>query len=154
MHRFKYATKLLPTRIMKQLYYTHIYPHLIGNISIWGTDNRQKTYMQPLIRAHKKIIRLVTNQPPRTHTNPLMTQLRILNLNNLYILRVCAEMHPFIHPQKQLNRPDHDHKYTLTSEVHNHHTRYSIQNHHQKHYSKSRKPTLTVEHLNAKFAKV
>jgi hypothetical protein len=159
MQSFTYANKLLPTNRMKQLYYTHIYPHLIGNISIWGTANRQKSYIQPLIRTHKRIIRLITNQPPRTHTNPLMTQLSLLNINNLYILRVCAEMHPFIHlPKSKLNRPDHDHTYILTSQIHNHRTRYSIQNHqfipHKKHYSQNREPTLTAEHFNAKFAKI
>ena len=158
MHSFKYANKLLPTQTMKQLYYIHIYPHLIGNISIWGTNNRQATYMQPLIRAHKKVIRLMANKRPRTHTNPIMNKHQILNLSNLYTLRVCAEMHPFIHHKKQLNRPEHDHVYTLTSQVHNHNTRYAAQHHQfiaqQRHYSKVRQPTRTTEHLPAKYAGV
>jgi hypothetical protein len=40
---FRYANKLTSTKIMKQLYYTHIYPHLIGSISIWGTDDEKAT---------------------------------------------------------------------------------------------------------------
>ena len=35
MHSFKFANRLLPLTTMTALYYTLIYPHLIGNISIW-----------------------------------------------------------------------------------------------------------------------
>jgi hypothetical protein len=158
IHSFKYATKLLPTNIMKQLYYQHIFPHLIGNITIWGTTNSKATYMQPLIRTHKKIIRLLKNQRPRTHTKPIMTELQILSLTNLYIHRVCVEMHPFIHPPKEeLNRPEHNHHYMKTSQVHSHRTRYSLHNHQfipqQKNYSK-KKPKFTTTHLTAKYASI
>jgi len=158
MQSFKHANKLLSLKTMKQLYYTHIFPHLIGNISIWGSSNPKKTYLQPLIKAQKKIIRLVSNVPPRSHTRPIMTRLQILNIPNLYILRTTAEMHPFIHPKKQLNRPEHDHKYTPVSTVHNHRTRYSLKNHqfipHAKHYSKNREPTRTMEHFPRQHAAV
>ena len=155
---FKYANKLLPTHTMKQLYYIHVYPHLIGNISIWGTTKRNKTYMQPLIRMHKQIIRLMTKKHPRTHTAPLMNKHNILNVNNLYTLRVCVEMHPFMFPTKQLNRPEHDHVYTLCAQVHNHNTRYAAQHHQfiaqQKHYSRSKEPARTTEHFTAKYTQV
>ena len=101
MHSFRYANKLLSTKIMRELYYSHIYPHLILQISIWGTNNSNKTYIQPLIRTQKKILRLIKNLPPRSHTKPIMKELHILNIINLYTHRVCVEMHPFIHPKKQ-----------------------------------------------------
>ena len=129
MHSFRYANKLLSTKIMRELYYSHIYPHLILQISIWGTNNSNKTYIQPLIRTQKKILRLIKNLPPRSHTKPIMKELHILNIINLYTHRVCVEMHPFIHPKKQLNRPEHNHKYTPVQEIHNHATRYSTQQH-------------------------
>jgi hypothetical protein len=129
IQRFKYATKLLPTHWMKQLYYIHVYPHLTGCISVWGTDDHKATYMQPLIRTHKKIIRIIKNLPPRTHTKPLMTELKILNITNLYTHRVCLEMHPFIHETEQVNRPEHNHHYTPTNQVHNHLTRHSTNEH-------------------------
>jgi hypothetical protein len=31
---FRYANKLLPTEVMKQLYYSQIFPHLIGEITV------------------------------------------------------------------------------------------------------------------------
>ena len=68
---------------MRQLYYSQIFPHLIGEITVWGTHDPKQTYLQPLIRIHKRIVRLIKNLPPRTHTKPLMAELKILNITNL-----------------------------------------------------------------------
>jgi hypothetical protein len=125
----KYANKLLPRHILRAQYYTHVYPHLIGAISVWGTADPKKQYMRPLVLTQKKIIRLICNLPPCTHTKPLMKDLKILDMNNLYRLRVCIEMHPFIHHTKQLNRPTHDHKYIFTAQIHDYPTRYAQQHH-------------------------
>ena len=126
VNALRYAATLLPRDYMRNLYYTHVYPHLIGSISIWGTSQSNKEYMIPLIRTQKKIIRIVCKKPPRTPTAPLMQQLKILNLPNLYVLRVCAEMHPHVHPSKQdTNRPQNDHVYVAVTDIHGHETRYS-----------------------------
>jgi hypothetical protein len=134
---------------MKQLYYSHVYPHLIGEIAIWGAADKQKTYMQPIIRTHKKIIRLIKNVPPRSHTKPIMTELNILSIPNLYILRVCAEMHPYVHKTNAaVNKPQHDHTYTHVSQVHNHSTRYAKQNHQYKQRDNSHFTTKYTETWN------
>ena len=147
IHSFRYATRLLPPRIMRDAYFTHIYPHLIGNISIWGSDDPNKTYLQPLIRIQKKIVRIIRNKPPRSHTKPIMKELNILNITNLYTLRVSTEMHPFIHQHKQLNRPEHNHHYTSVSDIHDHSTRYST--HNRQYHSPDH-----VEHFTARSIKV
>merc|ERR1711957_687451 len=121
MGSLRRATQLLPRQDMIQLYYMHIYPHLI--ITIWGSTFT--THLDPIIKIQKKIIRIIMNRPPRSHTQPLMHQHKILNITNLYIQRVCLDMHRFIHPQELKNRPEHDHTYTLVSDIHDHHTRYS-----------------------------
>ena len=125
---FKYANKITTTNTMKQLYYTHVYPHLIGSISISGTEDLQCTYMQPLIVTHKRIMRLIVNRPPRTHTEPIMNELGIMNLKNLYVYRVCTEIHPYIHPRPDTNRPFNNHTYTTISLIHDHRTRRSAKN--------------------------
>lgn len=125
----RFANKLLPTHTLRDIYFTHIFPHLISNISIWGTSDEKTTYIQPLIRTQKKIIRLIKNMPPRTHTRPLMTELRILNITNLYIHRVAVETHPFIHLPRPLNRPEHNHNYITTAHIHDYPTRHSRRQH-------------------------
>ena len=154
--RFKNANKLVTTQTMKQLYYTHAYPHLIGAITIWGTNKPNAEYIQPLIRTQKKLIRLIMNLPPQTHTQPLMKKLKILNIINLYTLRTAMELHPHIHPKEHKNRPEHDHYYTQTNQIHEHKTRQSKQN---KYYIPNqnllrqakvtqRTPLYTAGHLN------
>jgi hypothetical protein len=135
-HAFRYATRLLPTREMKKLYDTHVYPHLIYALPVWGTDKERAGYLKPLTLMHKRFVRLVRNVQIRAHTKPIMEELEILTLQNLYTLRVCSEMHPFIHPRQQVrtasgtrthipppNRPKHIHHYPKTSESHRHATR-------------------------------
>ena len=127
---FKYANKLLPPTTMLNIYYQQAYPHLIGDITIWGTSNPAQTYIQPLIRIQKKLIRLIKNLPPRTHTRPIMTELKLLNMTNLYIQRTCITMHPFIHHTDQRNRPEHNNNYLYTAQIHDYPTRHSLQGHH------------------------
>ena len=149
---FRYATTLLDTQQMTKLYYTHVYPHLIGAISIWGSQDKTKDYLQPLIRTHKKIIRILHNVPPRTTTAPLMLKLGILDITRLYTLRVCAEMHPYIYPndKEQQSRPHHNHTYITITDVHSHGTRYSA-NHifapNTYKYSKTKQPKHTSAYL-------
>ena len=157
MQSFRYANKLLSTNTMRKLYYTHVYPHLIGHITVWGTKDKSKVYMTPLIQTHKRIMRLIKNAPPRTHTKPIMSELRILNLNDLYILRVCTEMHPFIYPKKPLNRPEHNHKYTSAAQVHEHDTRFSARRHIYVPYANregNNDPAHGAEHFTRAFAHI
>ena len=51
---------------MKRLYDTHVYPHLIYAIPIWGTHKANAGYLRPLIVAHKQLVRLIRNVPART----------------------------------------------------------------------------------------
>jgi hypothetical protein len=158
IQKLRYASKFVPTHTMKQLYYTHAFPHLIGSAPIWGTEDDTKTYIQPLIRTQKKLLRIIKHLPPRTHTKPIMKELKILSLTNLYIQRVCTEIYPFIHQTKQKNRPEHNHDYIWTTQIHEHQTRYSQQQHHYipnpHNYSKTRKSNHTMEHLTSKYTQI
>ena len=77
----------------------------------------------------KKLVRLIKNLPPRTHTKPLMQELEILSIPNLYTLRVCTEMHEYIHQLEDKNRPEHDHNYVSKTTVHHHKTRHATRHH-------------------------
>jgi hypothetical protein len=124
---FRYATKLLPRTQMINLYYSLVYPHLIYAITIWGSSEPQKTYLQPLIKIQKKIIRIVLNCPPQTHTKPLMIKYNLLSITELYIYSVCTEMHPFVHSTELKNRPEHQHTYIKALNIHGHSTRNAMQ---------------------------
>ena len=138
---------------MKEQYYSLAYPHLIGAISIWGTDNPNSTRLQPLIRTQKKLIRLIENKPPRTHTRPLMIKHGLLGMADLYTLRVCAEMHEHIYQRKPVNRPEHNHDYISTAQVHEYPTRHSKQLHY---YIPNRRdnPKRAMQHYTRKYTAV
>jgi hypothetical protein len=156
----RYATRLLPHDMMVGIYYSLVFPHLIGAIPLWGTDDIKKTYIQPLIRTQKKIIRIIVNRPPGTHTGPIMTKFQILNLTNLYIHRVCVEMHPHVHHVKQLNGPEHNHNYIWTAQVHDYPTRHSRQGNHYitnpnaHRFSKTKEQTYEASHFATLHSKV
>ena len=147
---------------MKQLYYTHAYPHLIGSITIWGTDKHNKEYMQPLIRTQKKLVRLIKNLPPQTHTKPIMKELKILNIISLYILHTAMEVHPHIYSKENINRPKHDHNYISTAQIHEYETRqtkqrkFYIPNSNLLRQAKITRQTAkyTAEHLNTKYINI
>ena len=84
-----------------------------------------------------------------------MTELNILNIFDLYTLRVCLEMHPFIYPnpKEQLNRPEHNHNYTPVSHIHDYLIRYSLQEH-QFIPNTAKRPTNTIEHFTAQYSEV
>ena len=125
IQKFRYANKLLTPHTLKQQYYSLAFPHLIGNISIWGTDDPQCTRLQPLIRTQKRLLRLIKHLPPRTPTKPIRDELELLSLPDLYTLRVSTEMHAYVYPAKPINRPEHNHHYVSPAQIHSHNTRFS-----------------------------
>lgn len=158
IRNFKYLNKILSTEYMLALYYTHAYPLLIGNITVWGTSDEKKSYIQPLIRTQKKLIRLIANATPLTHTRPLMNKYKILNLTDIYIHRVCAEMHPFIYECNTANRPEHSHHYIPVTHIHDYPTRYAKQQHqyipNPYNYSKTKQPSHKLNHFSEQYSRV
>jgi hypothetical protein len=157
IHTFRYINKILPTETMLQLYHSYIYSIIIYALPIWGSHRSNSTYLQPLHKTHKKIIRLICNKRPQTPTKPLFHQLQILNIFNLYIYRTAIDMHPFIHPPtEELNRPTHNHQYHRAADIHQHSTRFAtsqslyIPNTNQ--YLAEYQPSHSIDHYAKKFS--
>ena len=68
------ASPYLSTTSLRQLYFTLVHPHLLYGITIYGHHHPNKTYLQPLIRIQKKIIRIIRNKPPLSPTKPLLNR--------------------------------------------------------------------------------
>ena len=64
------------------MYYSFIYPYLSYAIELWG--NSSKYNLDALFRQQKKIIRMICNAPYLAHSLPLFTDLKILNVFQLY----------------------------------------------------------------------
>ncbi len=70
-----------PVKILKCLYYAHIYSHLTYSNSISSQTNL--CHLSQINVLHKKVITVITNNDFNDHTQPLFKVLNILNLADL-----------------------------------------------------------------------
>ena len=69
-------------RTLLSLYYSLIYPYLTCCIQVWGST--YQSHLSKLVILQKKIVRIIHGVPPRTHTEPLFSELNILKVSSLY----------------------------------------------------------------------
>ena len=72
----------VPCNILLSIYHSIIECYINYCNLIFG--NAAGTHISPLEIAQKKAIRIVANQPPRSHTNPIFSSLKILKISDLY----------------------------------------------------------------------
>ena len=78
---------------LRTLYYPFLYPYLSYCIEVWGSATTNR--LNCLVVVQKRAIRLITRSGYRDHTQPLFDKLKLLNLNNIYQLRVGLLMLKF-----------------------------------------------------------
>ena len=71
----------------KTVYYTLIYSYVQYCVSTWGLAST--TALDPLVRIHKRIIRIITNSPFLSHTNPLFQKLNFLKIKDIVKLEMA-----------------------------------------------------------------
>ena len=85
----------IPKYILKNLYYSLVYPHLLYNLPVWGCASEY--LLQPLIKLHKKIIRIISgSRNYYEHTSPLFKQLSILKLHDMLTLTMTTQIFKII----------------------------------------------------------
>jgi hypothetical protein len=89
------ARKYLPKPTLLTLYYSFIYPYLMYGIEVWGC--MINSYSLPIFKLQKKIVRIITFSSQRAHTNDLFNMMNILNLQKLYIFKLCLFMYNVEH---------------------------------------------------------
>ena len=67
----------LDKHILRNMYFTFIYPYLIYCVEIWGNTN--ETHLKTLIQIQKRSIRTITFSHYQDHTGPLFDILNILD---------------------------------------------------------------------------
>ena len=73
--------KYLNKNTLLDLYYSFIYRHLINCNQVWGLSCQ--SYMNALVKLQKRAIRIISGVHPRTHTDPLFTNLNCSNVMKL-----------------------------------------------------------------------
>ena len=82
-----YKLNFLPNKLLINLYYALVYPHLIYCILIWGGTYR--CYLKSILLLQKKLVRIITKSEYLAHTNPLFFETGILKIEDLYEYHVA-----------------------------------------------------------------
>ena len=72
---------IVPPEVLKTLYSSLILPYFSYCNIVWG--NTSRTNLDKLIVLQKKIVRILTNSPFRTHSQPILQNLKYLSVINL-----------------------------------------------------------------------
>ena len=88
------ARKYLKENTLITLYYSFIYPYLCYCIEVWGNT---KSYIEPLLRLQKKVLRIITGSKKLSYTALLFNELKILRFEQLYYVSVQMFMYTFYH---------------------------------------------------------
>ena len=115
---------LVNIKIMKTLYYSLIYPHLIYAIEVWGSAGI--TVLNTLLILQKRIVRLLTYSDARQSdysfpsSNPLFFKEQLLKVQDIFKMRIAQ----FIYNCLNKTCPVNFHLwFKLTTQIHRHNTR-------------------------------
>ena len=75
--------------MLKTVYYSLIYSHIQYCIATWGVVSA--TALEPLEKMHKRITRITTNGPFRSHTTPIFKELNLLKINDVFQLKIAEK---------------------------------------------------------------
>ena len=76
------------------LYYSNIFSYLIDCIEVWGCA--APFHLHSLFLLQKKIVRIMTFAPYRTHTELILNSLEVLPVEKIFINRVSIVMFKFL----------------------------------------------------------
>jgi hypothetical protein len=82
--------KLLHKHTLITLYYSFVYPYLNYAVELWGSSSKQN--MNSLLIVQKKIVRILSNAPYKSHSAPLFSDLKILHVYKIYQYHVSLLM--------------------------------------------------------------
>ena len=114
----RFLKSLLPTYVLRTVYFSLIESHITYGISVWG--NSYNYVLKPIIIQQKKAVRLLAKKPYNYPTGDLFINYKVLNVRKLYNLYTGKLMYRWITGQtpKALNNI-----FVANNNVHNYPTR-------------------------------
>ena len=109
--------KYLNKNTLLDLYYSFIYPYLTYCNQVWGLSCQ--SYMNALVKLQKRAIRIISGVHPRTHTDPLFTELKLLKCDEINKYLVGRLMYRIYNEDITL----FDSMFMKNEQVHNYDTR-------------------------------
>ena len=84
-----------PEPVLKSLYYSLFNSHLSYGITLWGVANN--TLLEKIVLLQKRAIRAITKSDFLAHTDPLFSNLKILKMDDTYLLKLASLMWDYDH---------------------------------------------------------
>ena len=108
------ARKYFNTTTLANLYNTLILPYISYGIHVWGTA--ANIHLDKILVRQKKIVRIISGVPPRTHTKPLFKDLKLMTIHQIYTYYVGVFMYNLYHEKLpsifgMFQRTSHVHSY-------------------------------------------
>lgn len=98
--KFKYLSKLLPSLVLRTVYFALVHSLICYGIFLWG--GTYKTNLDPIIKIQKSFIRLIAKVNRLEHTRQLFQDYSILNVRKQFSCSICIIVAKFF---SQLNIP-------------------------------------------------
>ena len=99
---------------MRMLYNAFVYPYFTYCIEVWV--NTYQSYLEPQVQLQKRAIRTIAGARKYEHSLPLLYNLKLLNIKEIYIYCVQLLMYKYHHLQSIFSD-------FYVHEVHEYHTR-------------------------------
>ena len=90
---YKLRHKVNP-QILRTVYFSFIHPHLLHGIDVYA--NTKKSFLKGLMILNNKILRILQQQSPRTHTVELYKKYNTLTIPDLHDYQLCNLVHKFL----------------------------------------------------------
>ena len=88
LHRYK---SIYPKHILLTIYNSLFIPHVNFGSLVWGTT------IERISKFHKKALRTITHSNYIAHTEPLLKGLNLLNVSDMFFLKILKCLHTLSH---------------------------------------------------------
>ena len=89
------SKKVFDKKVLLTLYNSFIHPLFTYCICVWGRT--PQCYLEPLKKLQKRAIRIIAGVNRLAHTAPLFNDLKVMNIENIYIYNSMLTMYKYHH---------------------------------------------------------
>ena len=89
---FKLSKLKIPLSVLKQVYYSLVYPYLNYNVCSYAGEY-PNSHLDRLLLLQKRLVRIISNAPYLAHTDELFLENKILKIHDIYKLNVGLYMY-------------------------------------------------------------
>jgi len=110
----------VPVRILSNVYYAFVHPHLLYAIEVYG--NTCSSYIDKLFKLNNKLLRILQHKPFRSHVPDLYIEFNTLPVTLLHEQQLLILAHKIIHHPESVPELFIDY-FNKNESVHSHDTR-------------------------------